>query len=157
MKMTTPHLLLLLLILCPAAAAMLSSSQSSAVATMLAPLASIPSTRIDDSAGSGSSGALNRTELPIDLLEKYSAYCLDGTPFSYYFRPAATAAAANKWVVWLQGGGLCVEKMDCLHRARSSYGSSSTWADQIEHSDNVLSGDAANPFADYNHVFMRCT
>ena len=89
-------LLLLLLLLCPAAAALLSSSQSSAVATMLAPLAFIPSARIDDSTGSSSSsGSLNRTELPVDLLEKYSAYCLDGTPFSYYFRPATTAAAAN--------------------------------------------------------------
>ena len=120
---------------------MLGADEAAAAVRLLSPLSAVPQHTAFDGAAlpRDESGALplNRTELDPDLLESYSAYCLDGSPFYYYFRPASSAAASNKWVLWLQGGGLCVEKVDCLHRATTAYGSSKTWADQITSTDNV--------------------
>jgi len=54
--------------------------------------------------------------------------CLDGSQFGYYFRPApATSPNNKKWVIVLQGGGLCVEPIDCYIRQDSDQGSSKTW------------------------------
>ena len=70
----------------------------------------------------------------------------------------------KKWVIVLQGGGLCVEPIDCYIRRDSDQGSSKTWQ---EHwvpgtdgmGDIVYDNEELNPyFHDYNHVYLRyCT
>jgi hypothetical protein len=44
------------------------------------------------------------------------AVCNDGSPAIFYFRPAANAANANKWVIQLQGGGGCTTPAACAKR-----------------------------------------
>merc|ERR1711936_1164203 len=34
--------------------------------------------------------------------------CLDGTPFGYYIRRSNSNNNSKKWIIFLQGGGLCV-------------------------------------------------
>ena len=82
------------------------------------------------------------------------ARCLDGTPAGYYFRQGAS----NNTVIWLEGGGLCVEPIDCWQRTKENLGSSTHWPTTKEDSNNVLSTDASNPFANWTHVFVPyCT
>lgn len=88
--------------------------------------------------------------------------CLDGSPSGFYFRPASTPASAQKWVFFLQGGGLCVEPVDCLERTKSALGSSSKWPSQAEQAyvaPGLLSSNLTlSPWATYNHVWLRyCT
>ena len=52
------------------------------------------------------------------------ARCLDGSPAGYYVKRApAESPNADKWVVFLEGGGLCVEPFDC--KSRKAGGNSS--------------------------------
>ena len=64
--------------------------------------------------------SLRKVILPSDLVEAHGAVCLDGSDFAYYFDPAdADSPDANKFVMYLQGGGLCVEPIDCEVLRRS--------------------------------------
>lgn len=45
---------------------------------------------------------------------KYAAKCLDGSPAGFYLRNSSTNS--TEWVIYLKGGGLCVEPLDCLER-----------------------------------------
>ena len=54
-------------------------------------------------------------------VQQFGARCLDGSPSGYYFRPGVES---DKFVIFLQGGGLCVTPVDCLHRAKGPLGSS---------------------------------
>ena len=56
--------------------------------------------------------------------------------------------------MFLQGGGLCVEPVDCLQRAKTYRGSSKFWAPTHQDDSNVLSGDTTfNPFANWSHIY----
>jgi hypothetical protein len=44
------------------------------------------------------------------------ALCNDGTPAAYVLRPGA-GAAANHWIISLQGGGECYDQASCANRA----------------------------------------
>lgn len=57
---------------------------------------------------------LQRVE--IDLAVFPNARCNDGSPGIFYFRPAATPAGADRWVIQLQGGGGCKSADDCARR-----------------------------------------
>ena len=78
------------------------------------------------------------------------AKCLDGSAAGYYYRPGAT----DNFAIYLQGGGLCVEPLDCLERARNSLGSSTNWPSSRVDNRNVLSSAAFNPFRSYHHVYV---
>ena len=92
------------------------------------------------------------------------ARCLDGSPFGYYLRRSAAADTAatssSSWIIFLEGGGLCVEPIDCLSRAKSALGSSTkwgaTWTPGTDGAQDILSDDVTtNPsFAGFNHVYM---
>ena len=85
------------------------------------PSPSSPSSSPSSPAVTGS--PLTRVDLPVGYLD---SACLDGSNFFYYLRRSADPAGENgtKWIFWLQGGGLCVEPIDCASRQRSSQGSS---------------------------------
>lgn len=84
------------------------------------------------------------------------ARCLDGTNAGYYFRPNKSTKNPNAWVFYLQGGGLCVEPIDCYKRKKSGLGSSSYWGQTVNQPNGVLSNDPnLNPFYDFNHVYIR--
>eukprot|EP01062_Namystynia_karyoxenos_P002401 TRINITY_DN10853_c0_g1_i1.p2 TRINITY_DN10853_c0_g1~~TRINITY_DN10853_c0_g1_i1.p2 ORF type:complete len:463 (+),score=160.70 TRINITY_DN10853_c0_g1_i1:79-1389(+) len=84
------------------------------------------------------------------------ARCMDGSPYGFYYRPAPNGSAhANDWVMFMQGGGLCITLIDCRLRAKGNLGSSKGWGSTHLDQDNVLNSNASvNPFWDFNHVWL---
>ena len=82
-----------------------------------------------------------------------NAKCLDGTPAVYY---VAANASSPSWVVWLEGGGICLNLADCAQRAKGRLGSSAAYPDSIAAPKGMLSSDAAaNPdLHTWNRVFV---
>jgi len=102
--------------------------------------------------------AADPNPLPLTLLQKGEggSQCLDGSPYGYYFRPApAGSKHPNEWVIFMQGGGLCVTIIDCMIRAKNNLGTSTVWSQNYSQTDNVLASDPnVNPFWDFNHVWL---
>jgi ribosome maturation protein SDO1 len=94
---------------------------------------------------------MSRVLFSDEVVQSYGSRCLDGSPSGYYFRENA---ASTKWVIFLQGGGLCVEPEDCLQRSKSNLGSSKSWAPNYTDTNNVLGTGDWNPLKDWNHVFV---
>lgn len=84
------------------------------------------------------------------LVNDTTAKCLDGGPSGYYYR----AGTDDTWVIYLQGGGICMSSKDCIGRARTSLGSSASWSD-YRNDDGILNHrDGSNPFRNSTHVFI---
>ena len=87
--------------------------------------------------------------------------CLDGSPFGYYIHRSKSNVNSKKWIIFLQGGGLCVEVIDCKIRQDSDQGSSLFWDDTrmpiLDGLQDILSDNPEeNPhFYDYNHVYLH--
>jgi len=56
--------------------------------------------------------------IPQDLSKSLHSQCLDGSGYGYYVRRALSPSAQDKWVLYLQGGGLCVTQVDCEARLK---------------------------------------
>jgi hypothetical protein len=84
------------------------------------------------------------------------AVCNNGDPFVYYYRPGFEENA-NKWVIFLQGGGGCNNVSDCEARWTSEQGKMIAPTASTKPSDGIFSTDATrNPdFYNYNQVFME--
>eukprot|EP00052_Salpingoeca_macrocollata_P022792 m.199059 g.199059 ORF g.199059 m.199059 type:complete len:390 (-) comp21892_c0_seq5:88-1257(-) len=90
------------------------------------------------------------------------AVCLDGTPGAYYIH-RGSGSGANKWILFLQGGGWCESEQDCYSRSSSALGSSAsygpTFTPSYEGGDGLLGTDpTTNPdFYNWNLVYaMYC-
>eukprot|EP00039_Didymoeca_costata_P006308 m.89131 g.89131 ORF g.89131 m.89131 type:complete len:361 (+) comp13206_c0_seq2:1499-2581(+) len=78
------------------------------------------------------------------------AVCNDGTPGGYYLSKVTNS---TKWMIYLEGGGLCYSLETCKKRS-IQLTSSSTWPKTLEPAG--ILADAQ--FADYNKVFVGyCT
>jgi len=119
-----------------------------------------------DCRSSGSAGGLARgSELQrhdLDTAAFPEALCNDGTPAVFYFRPAATAAARDNWVIQLQGGGGCGTMNACAQRwcsVGTNFGATQMSADAAPlggiNGVGILNRRADNPIGDWNHVFLR--
>ena len=53
----------------------------------------------------------------------HSARCLDGSPPSYHLN-RGFGSGKNKWFIFQEGGGWCVDVDECRMRAKSRLGSS---------------------------------
>eukprot|EP00054_Salpingoeca_dolichothecata_P014807 m.84174 g.84174 ORF g.84174 m.84174 type:complete len:416 (+) comp21178_c0_seq1:20-1267(+) len=85
------------------------------------------------------------------------AKCLDGTASGFYFRPAPTEnnTHANDWVMFLQGGGVCVLPSDCNDRKKGPLGSSDYWPESKSWQKGVMSEDChVNPFCNFNLIWV---
>lgn len=93
--------------------------------------------------------------IPLVLLPQHPARpakCLDGSPAGYYVQPGADP---RRWVIFLEGGGLCVEVIDCLVRSRMALGSSKNWSASYEHPDDFpFSKREGSFFRDFSAVFV---
>lgn len=103
---------------------------------------------------------LQRVDL--DLAAFPDARCNDGSAGTFYFRPAATAQGATRWVIQLQGGGSCASPDGCARRwcsVDTNYGmtqmSSALAPAAGIVGDGILLRDAMNPLSDVNQVFIR--
>jgi hypothetical protein len=82
------------------------------------------------------------------------AMCTDGTPAGFYFEAAASGDTA-RWVIELEGGGICESNADCAQRENSDLGSSKNWVSSITDGGQLSTNRTVNPdFHDYNHVFV---
>eukprot|EP01126_Amoeba_proteus_P027274 TRINITY_DN2707_c0_g4_i6.p1 TRINITY_DN2707_c0_g4~~TRINITY_DN2707_c0_g4_i6.p1 ORF type:complete len:270 (-),score=25.53 TRINITY_DN2707_c0_g4_i6:847-1656(-) len=109
------------------------------------------------------------TPTPLDLVlldpeyvQKYGAYCLDGSPSGYYWKKSIANPKSddfNSWVIFFQGGGACVEPIDCNERKKGSLGSSKYWSKTVSDDYNLFSDNPTiNPFYNWNLVFFPyCT
>eukprot|EP00038_Savillea_parva_P030536 m.78377 g.78377 ORF g.78377 m.78377 type:complete len:475 (+) comp9215_c0_seq2:46-1470(+) len=96
---------------------------------------------------------------PMQLTLVAGSHCLDGSPAGYYFRPAQSQRGQTRWVIYLEGGGLCYDPNSCKSRTKTHLGSSTQWAKNKTGSASVNVDSAKNPdFWDANHVFVPyCT
>lgn len=86
------------------------------------------------------------------------ARCLDGSPAGYYLEPGSDT---TRWVIWLQGGGVCSSMGDCKARTQSDLGSSTDWFKRREGGsagDGIMSNSASsNPdFHAWSKVYIPC-
>jgi len=86
---------------------------------------------------------------------KTGARCLDGSAPAYYFEPASKSEDADKWVLYIQGGGWCYKDEACLTRSKTNLGSSNEMSKSTA-GHGIFSSDAnENPeFHSWNHVVL---
>ena len=107
----------------------------------------------------------NNPTTPLSLVFLPESYeterCLDGSPFGYFIRRSVSTVNSRKWIFLLEGGGLCVEPIDCIARKHTDEGSSLYWDDLfIPGTDGLKDILSDNPnenpdFFDYNHVYLK--
>ncbi|XP_031114279.1 pectin acetylesterase 8-like [Ipomoea triloba] len=82
------------------------------------------------------------------------AVCLDGSPSAYYF-DKGQGEGANNWLIYLEGGGWCVNQTDCLVRTTYSRGSSKHMQQSIDFIDFLSNNFTKNPeFYNWNRVYV---
>ena len=86
---------------------------------------------------------------PMHKILLQNSKALDGSPALYYLQTADPVSPnADKWVVFLEGGGICQAQGDCHSRKASVLGSSTIWSDTYTCTEDqdILSDDPArNP------------
>ena len=83
--------------------------------------------------------------------------CLDGSPPGYYIR-AGFGDGANKWILYLMGGGWCSDTRECSRTASTRLGSTSRQPSQTSF-HGILSSDSEDnqDFYNWNAVhFVYC-
>ncbi|GJP32148.1 hypothetical protein CLOM_g16725 [Closterium sp. NIES-68] len=73
------------------------------------------------SAAAPAGGGAGSTSLVLLPPSRYGARCLDGSPPGFYHRQG-NGAGANKWLIYLQGGGWCYSATGCAYRASTVLG-----------------------------------
>ncbi|CAJ1362141.1 unnamed protein product [Effrenium voratum] len=61
--------------------------------------------------------------LPQQVADRFSSKCLDSSSAGYYIREQSP----DNWIIMLDGGGLCIDALDCRARAKGLQGSSTNW------------------------------
>lgn len=89
-------------------------------------------------------------------IKQFNARCLDGSAPGFYYR----AGDPNRWKWHIQGGGWCTSASDCLARAKTARGSSTTWPQWLSETPDGFYGlmDAnattVNPFGDWSFMWL---
>ena len=105
-------------------------------------------------------GAASETVATRVLLHGPGAVCLDGSPAGYYISPATDPAASRSFYIHHQGGGWCQNMTECIARAQTRLGSSTSWPSEMvlpDHETHVLMNRnrTINPLtASWNHVWV---
>jgi len=94
--------------------------------------------------------------MQLTLFNSSGPHCTDGSPAGFYFREASVASPnKKKWIVWLEGGGICQSNEDCWRRSKGDIGSSSAWPNMHEGAQLISAESSVNPdFHDWNHVWV---
>ncbi|MBK9031996.1 MAG: hypothetical protein IPL61_11825 [Myxococcales bacterium] len=117
-------------------------------------------------AAGGLAPGVELQRVDLDPVAFPEARCNDGTRAFFYVRPAATAAARNRWVIQLQGGGGCGSPDACAARwcsVDTNFGMTQMTATLSPAmgigGDGVMARGGAlgepNPLGDGNQVFIR--
>jgi len=85
------------------------------------------------------------------------AVCLDGSNPAMYVGKANGTADANKWVLYIKGGGWCYDEASCVQRSKSSLGSTDPKYVKDDFAFAGIASDSPleNPLmASWNHVVL---
>lgn len=88
--------------------------------------------------------------LPSEVVAKTSAKCLDSSPSGFYIREQDP----SKWVIFIDGGGLCIDALDCRSRAATSHGSSKPWPETWDPEAVPFSSAPPSVFHGFSQVFV---
>jgi hypothetical protein len=110
-------------------------------------------------------GLVNRPELQRQVVDQTlfpQARCNDNSPAIFYYRPASRKEDADKWLIFLKGGGSCGSGLSCSERwfsynqAFGAKNMTSVGMPPGTKGEGVLDNkEPTNPFAGYNHVFIH--
>lgn len=64
----------------------------------------------------GLGAGVDLTRYTIDVTRFPEAVCNDGTPAIFYYAKSTKSEDRNKWIIFLQGGGTCVDGQSCAER-----------------------------------------
>eukprot|EP01064_Diplonema_japonicum_P019008 TRINITY_DN2770_c0_g2_i1.p1 TRINITY_DN2770_c0_g2~~TRINITY_DN2770_c0_g2_i1.p1 ORF type:complete len:435 (+),score=93.88 TRINITY_DN2770_c0_g2_i1:47-1306(+) len=83
------------------------------------------------------------------------ARCLDGSPGGFYISKYNSVANSDDWQLWLEGGGWCLDDVDCWGRSHTKLGQSTNWP-QVAKTHGIMSGNCTdNPeFCNFNRVYV---
>ena len=108
----------------------------------------------------GLAGGVDLTRYTIDTKVYPEAVCNDGTAAIFYYGPYSGAENRTKWLIFLQGGGSCIDGQNCAERwcnINTNYGfdkmSSSASKSSIR-GGGFLSPEARNKFGTWNRVLV---
>lgn len=93
---------------------------------------------------------------PLTMLTDAKAKCMDGTQAGFYAQSAANSSDANKWVIYLNGGGECDSESACVSQTSNSMGSSKYFSGTADAAYWFLGSDncSQNPeFCGWNHAY----
>lgn len=93
-----------------------------------------------------------RVRFSAEFADLTQAKCMDQKPAGYFLREGDPL----RWVVWLQGGGLCVSPLDCparLHGEHPNFGSFDPWDASYDRLD-PFDEQSASVFAGYTQVWV---
>ena len=80
--------------------------------------------------------------------------CLDGSPPGYYMR-AGSGEGANKWILYLMGGGWCEGSEDCYKRSMTELGSTTKYPETTTLEGLLSDNSTVNPdFYNWNIVYV---
>merc|ERR1719174_1453058 len=88
----------------------------------------------------------NLVMLPQEYASK-GGRCLDGSRAGYYYSPPASGSS-SLWNIFLEGGGGCSSKADCIHWGKVK-GSSKKWAKSRQAKDDQDFVDAHQVWVPY--------
>lgn len=88
--------------------------------------------------------------LPEPIVEEFSAKCLDSSPAGYFIREQDP----KKWILMIDGGGLCIDALDCRRRADTAHGSSTHWPSSWDPQAVPFTSGRSAFFADFSQVFV---
>eukprot|EP00041_Stephanoeca_diplocostata_P012092 m.201831 g.201831 ORF g.201831 m.201831 type:complete len:428 (+) comp18805_c0_seq1:294-1577(+) len=78
--------------------------------------------------------------------------CIDGSPAAMYI---ARNKSSTKYIIWLQGGGICENLDDCIQRSKGELGSSKSYDPTRQASRGMLQNNDDNPdFRYWNKIFV---
>lgn len=118
----------------------------------------LPCGKVGSVGGLGSGTDLTRYSL--DTTRYPNAVCNDGTPGVFYYAPATSAEDQGKWIIFLQGGGVCTSGQTCAERWCSidtNYGMDKMTSSLTKPSirgAGFMAPDARNRFRTWNRVLI---
>lgn len=108
----------------------------------------------------GLGAGVELTRYVVDVKRYPQAICNDGTPAIFYYAEATRPEDRDKWLIFLQGGGSCVDGQSCAQRwcsIETAYGmdkmTTSLSKPQIR-ANGFLTPESQNRFGTWNRVLI---
>lgn len=80
--------------------------------------------------------------------------CLDGTPPAYYYAPGSDSGSRS-WLIFLKGGGWCMDEFACRHRSEGLEGGTSKLKATQQLGGMLSSDPLVNPtFAHFHRAYL---